>query len=183
MEKAYFKNIRSEIIPLLNQAKDEVVIAMAWFTSNELFQALLDCRSRDVKVEVVILDNAINFMYYAPDFNILIKKGGIYMAAIHLNDTNFKETIANGVTLVDFFATWCGPCKMLSPTIEDIAAESDGSFGVCKVDIDEAPDIAMSFGIMSVPTLIVFKNGAEAARMIGVQPKSAILDTVKKLVG
>ena len=105
------------------------------------------------------------------------------MAAIHLNDTNFKETIANGVTLVDFFATWCGPCKMLSPTIEDIAAESDGSFGVCKVDIDEAPDIAMSFGIMSVPTLIVFKNGAEAARMIGVQPKSAILDTVKKLVG
>ena len=81
MEKAYFKNIRSEIIPLLNQAKDEVVIAMAWFTSNELFQALLDCRSRDVKVEVVILDNATNFMYYAPDFNILIEKGGILKIA------------------------------------------------------------------------------------------------------
>lgn len=103
--------------------------------------------------------------------------------AEYLNDNNFKEAIENGVTLVDFFATWCGPCRMLSPIVEDIAAESDGSYAVYKVDIDEAQDIAMDFGIMSVPTLIVFKNGAEAARMIGVQPKAAILDTVKKLVG
>lgn len=105
------------------------------------------------------------------------------MAAEHLNDNNFKEAIASGVTLVDFFATWCGPCKMLSPTIEAIADECDGSFSVYKVDIDEAGDVAMDYGIMSVPTLIVFKNGAEAARMIGVQPKAAILDTIQKLVG
>ena len=81
MEKAYFKNIRNEIIPLLNQAKEEVVIAMAWFTSNELFQAILDCRKRNVEVEVVILDNATNFMYYAPDFNLLIKERGILKIA------------------------------------------------------------------------------------------------------
>lgn len=105
------------------------------------------------------------------------------MATEHLTENNFKEAIANGVTLVDFFATWCGPCKMLSPIVEDIAAESDGTYSVYKVDIDEASEIAMDFGIMSVPTLIVFKNGAEAARMIGVQPKAAILDTIKKLVG
>ncbi len=105
------------------------------------------------------------------------------MAAEHLNDNNFKEAIASGVTLVDFFATWCGPCKMLSPTIEAIVDECDGSFSVYKVDIDEAGDVAMDYGIMSVPTLIVFKNGAEAARMIGVQPKAAILDTIQKLVG
>ncbi len=105
------------------------------------------------------------------------------MATEHLTETNFEGAIANGVTLVDFFATWCGPCKMLSPIVEEIGAESDGSFSVYKVDIDEAGDIAMDFGIMSVPTLIVFKNGEEAERMIGVQPKSAILDAVKKHVG
>ena len=105
------------------------------------------------------------------------------MAVEHLTDSNFAGKIASGVTLVDFFATWCGPCKMLGPTIEEIGAESDGTFGVYKVDIDECEDIAMDYGIMSVPTLIVFKNGAEAARMIGVQPKAAILDTIQKLVG
>ena len=105
------------------------------------------------------------------------------MATEHLTETNFEGAIANGVTLVDFFATWCGPCKMLSPIGEEIGAEADGSFSVYKVDIDEAGDIAMDFGIMSVPTLIVFKNGEEAERMIGVQPKSAILDAVKKHVG
>ena len=105
------------------------------------------------------------------------------MAVEHLTEDIFESKIANGVTLVDFFATWCGPCKMLSPIVEEIAAESDGSFSVYKVDIDEAGDIAMDFGIMSVPTLIVFKNGEEAERMIGVQPKSAILDAVKKHVG
>ncbi len=105
------------------------------------------------------------------------------MAVEHLTEANFKEKIANGVTLVDFFATWCGPCRMLSPIVEEIASESDGSYAVCKVDIDEAQDVAMDYGIMSVPTLVLFKNGAEAARMIGVQPKASILDAVKKLVG
>lgn len=105
------------------------------------------------------------------------------MAAEHLTESNFNEKIADGVVLVDFFATWCGPCKMLSPIVEEIAAESDGSFSVYKVDIDEAEDVAMDYGIMSVPTLVVFKDGAEVERMIGVQPKAAILDTVKKLVG
>ena len=103
------------------------------------------------------------------------------MAAEHLTENNFEEKIANGVTLVDFFATWCGPCKMLSPIIEDIAAECDGAYAVYKVDIDEAQDIAMDYGIMSVPTLIVFKDGAEAERMIGVRPKAAILDVINSL--
>jgi hypothetical protein len=76
MEQAFFKNIRSQILPLLDNAKDEVVIAMAWFTSGELFNGLLDCLRRNVKVELVLLDNAINFMDYAPDFNQFIKAGG-----------------------------------------------------------------------------------------------------------
>lgn len=100
------------------------------------------------------------------------------MAVEHLTDNTFAQAVAQGVTLVDFFATWCGPCKMLGPTIEEIGAECDGSFKVCKVDIDECEDTAMDFGIMSVPTLVVFKDGAEVSRMIGVQPKTAILDAI-----
>ncbi len=100
------------------------------------------------------------------------------MAVEHLTDNTFAQAVAQGVTLVDFFATWCGPCKMLGPTIEEIGAECDGSFKVYKVDIDECEDTAMDFGIMSVPTLVVFKDGAEVSRMIGVQPKTAILDAI-----
>ena len=102
------------------------------------------------------------------------------MAVEHLNENNFVEKIASGVALVDFFATWCGPCKMLGPVIEEIGAECDGSFGVYKVDIDEAEDIVMDLGIMSVPTVIIFKDGAEVERMIGAQPKAALLDAVKR---
>ncbi|MBQ7218026.1 MAG: thioredoxin [Ruminococcus sp.] len=104
------------------------------------------------------------------------------MAVEHLTEDIFESKIASGVVLVDFFATWCGPCKMLSPIVEEIADECDGSFSVYKVDIDEAEDVAMDFAIMSVPTLIIFKDGVEATRMIGVQPKTAILDAIKKLV-
>lgn len=100
------------------------------------------------------------------------------MAVEHLTESNFEEKIASGVVLVDFFATWCGPCKLLGPTVEEIGAENDGSYSVYKVDIDECEDIAMDFAIMSVPTLIVFKDGVEAARMIGVQPKTAILSEI-----
>ena len=103
------------------------------------------------------------------------------MAVEHLNESNFEEKIASGVVLVDFFATWCGPCRMLGPVIEELGAESDGSYAVYKVDIDECEDVAMDFGIMSVPTVIIFKDGAEAERMIGVQPKTAYLDAIKSV--
>ncbi len=81
MESAYFKDIRNRIIPILDNAKEEVVVAMAWFTSGELFQALINCIGRGVHVELVLLDNATNFMYYAPDFNELIKAGGVLRIA------------------------------------------------------------------------------------------------------
>ena len=103
------------------------------------------------------------------------------MATEHLTENNFEEKIASGVVLVDFFATWCGPCKMLAPVIDEIGAESDGSYAVYKVDIDECEDIAMDFGIMSVPTMIIFKDGAEAERLIGVQPKAVILDAINRV--
>ena len=105
------------------------------------------------------------------------------MAVEHLNEDNFDEKIASGVTLVDFFATWCGPCKMLGPVIEELGEESDGSYKVFKLDVDEGADIAMDYGVMSVPTMVIFKNGEEFGRMIGVRPKAEILEEIKKAIG
>ena len=81
--------------------------------------------------------------------------------------------------LVDFYATWCGPCQMLAPTIQQIAEESDGSYKVCKVDVDQAPGLVQQFRIMSVPTLAVIVNGKEARRMVGGQSKEQILSALK----
>lgn len=85
-------------------------------------------------------------------------------------------------TIVDFFATWCGPCKMLSPILEQVDACSDGEFNVVKVDVDESYDIAKQFGIMSVPTMIVFKNGEEKEKLIGLRQKAQIEECVKKYI-
>ena len=76
--------------------------------------------------------------------------------------------------LVDFFATWCGPCKMLAPTLDQVAAEVAGRAKVVKVDIDASPDLAQRFGVMSVPTLMVFRGGQVANQAVGVQPKPAL---------
>lgn len=83
-------------------------------------------------------------------------------------------------TIVDFFATWCGPCKMLSPILEKVEEDSEGKFNVVKVDIDECLDLARKYGIMSVPTMIVFKEGQEQEKMIGLRQKSQIEEAVKK---
>ena len=77
--------------------------------------------------------------------------------------------------LVDFFATWCGPCKMMAPVIDEVASEMEGKAKVYKLDIDESPEIAQRYGIMSVPTFIVFKNGHPAKQTLGGQPKQGIV--------
>ena len=73
-----------------------------------------------------------------------------------LTDSNFDETTKSGVVLVDFWATWCGPCKMLAPTIEELAEDYEGRAAVCKVDVDENPSLAMRFKVMSIPTVFIF---------------------------
>lgn len=82
---------------------------------------------------------------------------------------------ANEPVLVDFFATWCGPCRMMAPTIDEVSQEMAGKASVYKLDIDEAPQIAQKLGIMSVPTFMVFKDGKVASQTIGAQPKENIL--------
>ena len=92
------------------------------------------------------------------------------------NDTFAKLVLNNGRTvLIDFYAHWCGPCKMLSPIVDQIADENS-DFDVYKLNVDEAPEIAAKYGVMSIPTLIVFKNGQAVGKTIGVQSKQTILN-------
>ena len=91
----------------------------------------------------------------------------------HANESNFNEMTGKGLVLVDFFATWCGPCKMLGPVLEDMASDRD-SIDIVKVDIDESMNLARQYGIMSVPTLVLFKDGQVVAQTNGFQPKESI---------
>ncbi len=98
---------------------------------------------------------------------------------ITLNETNFKETInGDGLTLVDFWAEWCGPCKMIAPEVEKLADEMAGKAKIAKLNVDENRSIAGEYQVMSIPTMILFKEGKEIERVIGFRKK----DELKKLV-
>lgn len=88
---------------------------------------------------------------------------------VYLDDHNFQNETAKGVTLVDFYATWCGPCRMITPIVEHLSGTMQGKAKIAKLDIDKAPSVTSSLQITSVPTLIVFKDGKEVKRVIGVK--------------
>lgn len=95
-----------------------------------------------------------------------------------LTDTTFDETVGSTdeAVLVDFWAEWCGPCKMLAPILEEIASEQAGKVRVAKVNVDDNPDLARRFDVMSIPTLIIFKDGAPKRVMIGAKGKGQLLE-------
>lgn len=99
-----------------------------------------------------------------------------------LTTENFDTAISQGVVLVDFWATWCGPCKMLAPNIEAIAEEYGGKALICKVDVDEYPNLAAEYEVYSIPTMLVFKDGELAERMTGFRAKSQIADILDKYI-
>jgi len=101
---------------------------------------------------------------------------------IELTVSNFDEITKEGVTLVDFWAPWCGPCRMIAPVIEELAAEYEGKANICKVNTDEEQDIAVKYGIRSIPTILFFKDGQVVEQMVGAASKQAFADKLNALL-
>src|SRR3989344_2250893 len=102
------------------------------------------------------------------------------MAAIHLTKSDFDDKTKSGVALIDFWATWCGPCRAAGPIIEELSEEYAGKVLVGKVDVDHEQELAGKYGVMSIPTVILFKDGVEVGRQVGFSGKQGYLDLLKK---
>lgn len=97
-----------------------------------------------------------------------------------INQSDFENEIKEGVVLVDFFATWCGPCRMMGAILEEVDKEIEGKAKIVKIDVDQNQDLAKRFGVMSIPTLILFKNGQMVQKSVGVMQKNQCVDLIKK---
>ena len=100
------------------------------------------------------------------------------MSVTELRSENFESEVNNSEipVLIDFWATWCGPCKMMTPVVEELATEKEGTIKVCKVNVDDEPDLAQKFNIMSIPTFVAIKEGKVVGTSVGVQTKQQILE-------
>lgn len=97
----------------------------------------------------------------------------------HADNNNFDSLVSNDLVLVDFYATWCGPCKMLSPVLEDLSSDR-ANIDIVKVDVDESESLARRYGVMAVPTLILFKNGVEVAKQTGFMSKDMLSNWIEE---
>lgn len=106
------------------------------------------------------------------------------MSAVHVTLDNFREEVLRSElpVLVDFWADWCAPCMMLAPIIEEISDELDGKVNVCKIDVDQAQDLAAAYGVISIPTLMIFSKGKEVERTAGYMPKEDVLAFVENSI-
>ena len=106
------------------------------------------------------------------------------MTELTLTEATFDEEIgaADGSVLVDFWAEWCGPCKMVAPILDEISADSDGKLRIAKVNIDDAPELARRFDVMSIPTMILFKGGEPQTRIVGAKPKGQLLQELHRFL-
>ena len=101
---------------------------------------------------------------------------------IELTPANFEEVTKEGVSMVDFWAPWCGPCRMIAPVIEELAADFEGKANICKVNTDEEQDLAVKYGIRSIPTILFMKNGEVVDQMVGASSKQAFADKINSLL-
>ena len=102
------------------------------------------------------------------------------MAIVKVTDADFDSKVESGVQLVDFWATWCGPCKMIAPVLEELAADYEGKADILTLDVDENPSTAAKYEVMSIPTLIVFKDGQPVDKVVGFQPKENLAEVLDK---
>ncbi|PWU68214.1 thioredoxin [Gracilibacillus dipsosauri] len=102
------------------------------------------------------------------------------MAIVKATDTTFNTETSEGLVLADFWATWCGPCKMIAPVLEEIDSEMSDSVKIVKLDVDENQETAGKFGVMSIPTLLLFKDGEVVDQVVGYQPKEALVELINK---
>jgi thioredoxin 1 len=129
----------------------------------------------------VLMIAFIVFRYFA-----MAKMKNTPLAADHVNvltltEKNFQQQTKNKVVLVDFWASWCAPCRMMAPVLNDVASELSGSSHVGKVDIEQFQTLAQKFKVRSIPTLILFKNGAEVNRFVGIKSKEFLLKEIAKV--
>ncbi len=105
------------------------------------------------------------------------------MATVKVDNDNFQSEVMESdvPTVVDFWAEWCGPCKMIGPSLEELSEEMAGKVKITKLNIDENPDLAAQFGVRSIPTLLIFKDGEPAGMQVGAKPKSALADWIKSV--
>ena len=103
---------------------------------------------------------------------------------VHVSDNTFDETVgaADTVVVVDFWAEWCGPCKMISPTLVEIASEHEGKVRIAKLNVDDNPQTAMRFNVMSIPTLLVFSDGEPVKRLVGAKGKGQLLQDLAEYI-
>jgi thioredoxin 1 len=106
-------------------------------------------------------------------------------APLTITDATFESEVLNAAepVLVDFWATWCGPCKMIAPVLEEIATEQTGRLKIAKLDVDANGGTAMRFGVQSIPTLILFKDGQQVERLLGAMPKQSIMSKLERHLG
>ena len=107
-------------------------------------------------------------------------KEAIQMAITHATDATFANETGDGLVLVDFWAPWCGPCKMIAPVLEDLDSEIGDKVKIVKLDVDENQETASKFGVMSIPTLIVLKDGEVVDKVVGFQPKEALAERLEQ---
>jgi len=98
--------------------------------------------------------------------------------ATALNEENFQQTVQEGVSLIDFWAEWCGPCRIIAPSIDELAKDYEGKATVAKVNVDEAGEVAMKYSVSSIPTLLVMKDGEEVKRFVGVTSKTELAKAI-----
>jgi thioredoxin 1 len=101
---------------------------------------------------------------------------------VELNNDNFEATTSKGVSLVDFWAPWCGPCRMIAPIIEELAEDFNGKANICKINTDEEQDLATKFGIRSIPTILIMKDGEVVETMVGASSKQAFADKINSFL-